>query len=728
MIVYDIVTALCFAMLTAFFCYVLISIIVKKREERINFIRSFRKGKCITIFIVSIPLLFMGYRYSGATLIECFFSTVSHVIDFVLLKFGLAKLQALMQVNLLYKITVYYCSILLVLNAVMFVFAFIDKELWQLKNSMMRLFTKKEKLLIFGYNPNNVSVYNSNKKSFASIIDDFTKQDALELYKKNIRFISTDDNKEIVSKIVKNSLDNKDYTIVVNTENDELNLSLCSLFVKEIELLKDEQKQSLFNHLRIYVLGNPALEAIYGDIVLSSFGCIRYKNKYQMIAMDFVDKYPFTQFMDKRHIDYTTSLIKPEVDINVCLIGFGKPNREIFSISVANNQFLTADENGVNLKKVNYHIFDKEIAKNNKNLNHLYYRFKSECANLNPSEYLPMPSLPANEEFHHLDINEPSFYNAVRKIITGGKNAVNFIIVSFDNDLENIDLAQKLVEKRREWGVEDTAIFVRVKRSHKNQYAFKEDGVYFIGDENQCVYDINRITNDKIFKMAQMRNEIYGLEYAITTKKDLVLNPDVVSKNREIANFKWFKELSQIERESNLYCCLSLQSKLNLIGLKYCMANENDDAPLSESQYFEYYAKDDMPDTETYNLNVEGKKVVNYTLDYKKSKRGNLAILEHYRWNSYMLSKGVIPASKEQILNEKVIKKGKEKHSNGKNYHLRRHGNLTTFEGLVEFRKLIAERDKTSERDCDVIKYDYQLLDDAYWLLTKNGYKIIKRS
>ncbi len=31
-----------------------------------------------------------------------------------------------------------------------------------------------------------------------------------------------------------------------------------------------------------------------------------------------------------------------------------------------------------------------------------------------------------------------------------------------------------------------------------------------------------------------------------------------------------------------------------------------------------------------------------------------------------------------------------------------------------------------AEESKDVIKYDYQLLDDAYWLLTKNGYKIVR--
>ena len=92
-----------------------------------------------------------------------------------------------------------------------------------------------------------------------------------------------------------------------------------------------------------------------------------------------------------------------------------------------------------------------------------------------------------------------------------------------------------------------------------------------------------------------------------------------------------------------------------------------------------------------------------------------------------MISRGIIPSSCDQILNEKIVVKGKLKNSNGKNYAVRRHGNLTTFDGLVEFRQMISSRDGSSELENDVIKYDYQLLDDAYWLLSKNGYKIIKK-
>ena len=99
-----------------------------------------------------------------------------------------------------------------------------------------------------------------------------------------------------------------------------------------------------------------------------------------------------------------------------------------------------------------------------------------------------------------------------------------------------------------------------------------------------------------------------------------------------------------------------------------------------------------------------------------------------------MISKGFIPATIDEIVNERVVKNGNLRPTNGKYYPLRRHGNLTTFDGLVTFRKLVAERDLKqgetlleAEAKKDVIKYDYQLLDDAYWLLEKTGHTIIEK-
>ena len=141
---------------------------------------------------------------------------------------------------------------------------------------------------------------------------------------------------------------------------------------------------------KIYVFGDPRYEAIYDDIISSGYGCIHYVNKHHKIAIDFVDKYPFTKFMGEEQIDYKTSLIKENVDINVLFIGFGKTNQQLLVTSVANNQFLKDGEREPELKKVKYFIFDKEKSENNKNLNHSYYRYKYELANVNREDYLPL--------------------------------------------------------------------------------------------------------------------------------------------------------------------------------------------------------------------------------------------------------------------------------------------------------------------------------------------------
>lgn len=744
MIAYGIITTICFILLTLSVFYVIVSFALKNRADRISFIRGFKKGKCIAVFLIAIPLLCIGYIYDGTSVLDGILNAISHVIDFVVLKFNISKVNALIENSLFYQITVYYCCVLVILNAALFALSFIGQHLWLFGNKLMQRITRKEKLLIFGNNENSISVYKSNKTFYACLVDNVSNKDGLELYQDKIKYLSRKNYEGLVNHILERVLKNKNHTIIINTEDDEKNLCLCNLFIekaKELEkpqtkvqkkVSKEEfvkaQRDTFFKHLRIYVFGNPKYEAIYGDIVAASFGCIRYKNKYQMLAMDFIDKYPFTKFMDGRHIDYATSFIKPDIDINVCMIGFGKPNRQIFLTSVANNQFLTETKNGVELKQVNYHIFDKVPAENNKNLNHLYYRFKNEGKKMNAKDYLPLPSFPAMDFPHHLDINAPEFYQTVHEIVTKQPNDVNFVIVSFEGDLENIDMAQKLVEKRREWGVDNLIIFVRIQKSHNDHFIFREKNVFFIGNESECAYDIERITNDKIVKMAQMRNEIYDLEYKITTDKNFVLNKESILENEENANKNWFVEKSQLERESSLYCCLSLQSKLNLMGLEYCKAEDNPKKGLSEEEYLSHYAGDDLPDTQSYGLEVEDKKVIRYTLNFPESKRRNLAVLEHFRWNSFMISKGMVPANKEQILNEMEERNGKLRHSNGKNYRLRRHGNLTTFEGLVTFREMVSERDNGNEADYDVIKYDYQLLDDAYWLLTKNGYKIVKRS
>ena len=161
---------------------------------------------------------------------------------------------------------------------------------------------------------------------------------------------------------------------------------------------------------------------------------------------------------------------------------------------------------------------------------------------------------------------------------------------------------------------------------------------------------------------------------------------------------------------------ISIRSKLHMMGLD-CVPIAAEGEALSEEEYLAIYAGDDRP-TYYENMDAAGKPIVQYSLDFAEGRRTTMAMQEHCRWNAFMITKGFVPASKTLIMTDEKC---------GKSYDLRRHNNLTTFEGLVEFRRMLTERNGKPELENDVIKYDYQLLDDAYWILKENGYKIVRR-
>lgn len=722
MLIVNIVTAVCLAGLLAELLYFVIALAVKKRAERISFIRGFKKGSCVIVYLITLPLFFLGYWYAGDGVLNSLFEAISDIVYLVILNYNLTGISLLLSSNLFYSIVVYTSFILVALNAILFTLSIAGQRLWCFYRSIVFKFSLNDRLYIFGCNENNVNIFKSDKDSCKIIIGDINAEKALELYSDKITYLSAKKYLGIIKNAVKKSKRlNYKTTIVINTMDDTLNMYLCRAFADGLSNFDAQTKKQVLQKLRIYVFGDSRYETIYNDIVTDSVGAINYVNKYRKIAVDFVDKYPFTKFMDERHIDYSTALVKKDTEINVLMIGFGNTNRQIFMTSVANNQFLKQGKNSIELQKVKYAIFDKVDSKNNKNLNHDYYRFKNEMEDFYQDEYLPLPSLPAHEDYYKLDINDNNFYKSIRSIISRNSLDVNIAIIAFGTDLENIDMAQKLIQKRAEWGIDNLKIFVKARSWNKEDSFLEQKDCFFIGNEKDVVYNIEKITNDKIFRMALMRNQLYNIENTLSIS-DKNTAQKTVEEILIKANEDWYLK-TQLERESSTYCCLSLKSKLNMMGLTYVQENE-DGQPLTESEYINIYAKNDLPVVER---SQDGKKLVRYSLDFPDSLRKNLAIQEHQRWNSFMISKGLIPASIKQILEETmVLENGKLKHTNGKNYKLRRHGNITTLEGLITFRKLIAKRDNVAEDLTDVFKYDYQLMDDAYELLKVNGYKIIK--
>lgn len=750
----DVVSIACsifFAILALFVLGKIIWKLFKNRKEAIAYVRSFKKGKCIIVLFPVFALYWVGLAQSGFSIPGAFFASIERTLGFLVMKYDLEGLEGLMGSNDLYQHTIYAGMLLVLLNALLFVFSWIGQYLVCWLQSVQERWSHRDCLVLLGNTPENLTIYHSDSTRRKLLLEDTAvgnpserKKEREKLYMDGVAFRFTGNLAQEIQKRIRWAKKwNKECVIVVNTGDEKRNLAICKNIVEYIGSEADKTK-TVYQKLKVYVFGDPRYETLYTDTVKQGKGCVHYLNKYFKVAMDFIDRYPFTRFMDEQQIDYATSLIKPKVNINAVMVGFGRANQQIFLTSVANNQFLTGTPESPQLKPVDYLIVDKDYAENNKNLNHSYFRYKKECCdhrgNFILPGYLAPPDLPAQETFRHWNINDRQFYNELKNRFTRNADDVNFVIIAFGTDLENLDLAQKLVEKRREWCVKNLTIFVKVRAWHKEETFLQGEDCYFFGHEKETVYNINKITNDKIFRMSQERDVFYKL-----AKESAKYDGAQFEQLRNRASSEWHVKKNQIERESSLYCCLSLRSKLQLMGLDYCTEQELADLhpyheklqAYEQTAYWEKVDKDDMP---CNSAGEQERPVVSFAdLSYPQSRRKTMAIHEHLRWNSFMITKGMIPASIAQIQGEA---------DNGKNYALRRHGNLTTFDGLVAFRNIVADRDVAEwekaqeqkptaeekakkraelEANADVIKYDYQILDDAYWLLCTQGYRIVDK-
>ena len=770
-----------------------------KREKRIAFLRGFKKGKCAIVYITAVPLYFIGHLFAGMNVIDSFLVAVSKIIGLVVLGFDSGSVSALMAADGLYNFTIYFCYVLVFINAILLTVSITEQYIWCRINSARAVLGKKEKLIIFGNNEKSEILFESAEGRRAFIVDDISDEAADALYKKGTEYISTrktgrlinkmlasvandaegfvSKEKKLLSKIselekkpqnatqggTSGAKSNKNetgeltalrsvlsklradydsagrrYVFIVNNLNDEKNIDVCRAINARIAEEPEAVREVLYRKVAVFVFGDRSYDALYQNLVREGCGCLHYLSRHRIIASDLVDRYPISSFMDERHIDTETSLVNKEVDINAVLIGYGDTNQQILMTSVANNQFITAGASEPTLKLVNYYVLDKEEGKSDKSLNHYYNRFEMEMKGVDEDKYLPLPSKPAEIYPIKHDVNDKDYYTVLREILTKNPLSVNIIVVSYGTDLENMDMARKLIEKKHEWGVENLTVFVKVRSWSKEETVLSDPSCIFIGGDREVVYNVERVLDDKLFNMAKQRNEIYSLEYKIKHEKGFEVSDESYKKNADEARHKWYFTFSEWERESNLFGVLSLRSKLQMMGLDYCPVDDKRFDGIDEydyNKYIEKYAGEDKPRIGEYKLKAGGKDIVSYSLDFAPSRRRNLAIQEHLRWNSFMISKGFVSADKETILGEQIYdaEKKKWKYSNGKNYAVRRHGNLTTFEGLVEFRKMLAQREEkrtgepADEASYDVIMYDYQLLDDAYWLLSTNGFKIVSK-
>ncbi|MEG1663436.1 MAG: hypothetical protein RR338_05560, partial [Clostridia bacterium] len=321
------------------------------------------------------------------------------------------------------------------------------------------------------------------------------------------------------------------------------------------------------------------------------------------------------------------------------------------------------------------------------------------------------------------DINDRNFYDSIKVALSSkeGLDAYNYVVIAFGTDLENVDFAEKLSVKLDEWGIADTTkLFVKVRNQKLASEVLVSQGkkkfqFFSFGTEESVVFSYEQITHERIEEMAKLRNRIYQLEYEVKHSNGVAFSEEQIAEIKKSASDGWFS-MNNIKRQSNIYACLSLRTKMQLIGLDYCVQTDSRKA-VTEEEYLRLYAEG-FPVEYASLAKIDGKRIISYTLDFPPSKRTNLAIQEHSRWNAYAIASGMVPASTEKEILNKAVKCN--------DYDHRRHANITTFEGLVKYRKMIAKRDGICESDADVIMYDIQLMDDAFWLLQNSGCQIVE--
>ena len=743
MIAYTIVSALVITALACILAYFVFKYAsCRTRSERIEFVKTFKRGKFAIVYIASFPIFMLSELFAGKAVILAIFTSIYKSVYLVVLKFDIPS--NLMEANPLYYAAVVICFTMVALNAMLLMMSFLDQIIWD-GFFLYRFNVSKnvDRLIVLGNTPEGEMIYNSckDKKVLAGVIK---KEEAEKLYIKNIKYKACSSTDRLFEYVVKeiNKLVKKykgslhKVNVIANHKDEQTKLDWCKRFCDFIATLPEE---SLAN-VDIYVFGEQEYEEIYYKYEEQARGTLHYVNIYKLVAIDFVDRYPLTAFMDDKQIDYESFTLKSGVDINVAMLGFGRTNQQVFLTQIANNQFVSKEtivnEKGKKVEKleskdVKYSIFEMKGIVKSRNLNHRYFRYRYDFFNkeakkddplnvlkLTPkvdvNEYLPLPSFPAEGKEYDYEIADTGFYDNLRKSLSEKKESLNYVIISIGNDYLGIDCANKITSKIKEWGLENTYIFVRINdaKLFKNASTFIDTNIcHPFGCLKDVAYNYYHIINEKYEYMGILRSYAYNIEKEL---KHNVIEKDELKEYRK----SWYTKLSPIDRESNIYACLSLRHKLNMMGLDFVKADSKVKY-LSNEEYMNIYAKDDKPEAVYFKDN--DLKAFKYNLNFKDSPRKNLAFLEHERWNAFMISKGFVPATKEEIASEII----NGKRTNGKNYLMRRHGCLTSFEGLEEYRKIVAKATNRSEEECDVIKYDYQTLDGAWWLLRLANYMII---
>ncbi len=743
---YDLFSTIMLVVFLLVFLRVIIRIVKNEsRQKRIQYIRNYKKGNFLVIYPLAIPMFTLAYLYNNGinarNVFEGILQTIDDAAGLVGFKFNFSDLRNLMEASIIYTITVYFCYSLVLLNALLFFFSLFHQFIWEKIHQFMFRNSKRNRYLIVGENENSRALYKSIGNGSKAIVDSLqllSKQSLL--YELGIVSFAEKKPSSFICKVLGDFLSKRNkrgfLCIIVNTDDIQTSVDICEKLVDALDSIDNLKTDDLYKKVMIYVYTSGDQSSLYSRIA-NSYGCIQLVDKYKLIAFEFVRNNPLPTFLSDKEFDFKQSLLKRNVDISVFFVGFGKVNQEIFKAYVSTNQFVTKDEGNIAIKPVHYFIFDNKNPKSNRDLTFTYNRYerefycldddsKQKSLRVKEDDYLPLPSAPAETSFFNLDIDSEEFYACIKEKITANPKSINVMIVSIGKDYENQDIAFKLESLVSSWSAEDNTHFY-VRKQQECDEAGRAilpncDKIIPFGEVYCNPYDFKNIQGDDSFKLALDMHKYYSIKNAIQRKKASTI--DIYAELKDAEKYWYVGDeenctKSKLYRDSSLYQALSIRSKLLMLGMDVCKKNMSCEATaLTKEEYMRIYADGDCP-SDYINASESS---TNYTFairnidDIRSGKRpNNMAIQEHLRWNAYMICQGFVPENKNNI--------GESK----KDYLKRYHACLTTYEGLLDYRKMVSELEGISENEADVIKYDYTIMDDAWSIMNNAGYQIVLR-
>lgn len=368
-----------------------------------------------------------------------------------------------------------------------------------------------------------------------------------------------------------------------------------------IDLIKKAKKKNLKRELRFHVLTdkddmlfvNKMLtnacdnDGKQRDIMASAF------NIYGLMGRKFSKTYTFAQFLPSDFYDGVT--IKPEKNIHVVMLGFGKCANAILEASILNNQFVVKDDRETikyKAKPIKYHLYDysKDVY-----VGKLPLMFKDEAfENLGIDQTASICGPYVKDAF----AKEKEYFDF-------GDDDFVFYFVSIGNSIHNITVANQISQRIE--NKKNAVVFYCVD-SQKEVVDLKSDVKCLPFGFKSEVLTRDSIFDDYLCKGAEKVNDAYG--------------------NSKGAG-QPFSEYDIVDKLSNLYSYMNVEFKLNLLGFTKDKNKAISESSIKKEEFNDVYLKDAI-----YEMK-DGKIDIKYEDYFNSCNLNALIFQERFRWTTY---------------------------------------------------------------------------------------------